>query len=274
MKTAWDNDKAVYNGMKKLGVDSIFNGHEHCNNGSILYDGIRFVYGLKSSRYDRYNRIAADGSLVTNGGVTPYVGGTAIDLNEDGSIKSIYHIVSSVELPKPEEDESDKTETVSITLDFNGRDFDATVNTSGIKNSVASLVLDTSTTPTGFSGQVYYKVCGSSSSLAAVGIKAGDSIDFERIKSFKVRMYVSEYTPTKSPLIRTYNDKDNMIQNEAQFATLGGVQGEWCEVEIKDLVSKYVNNGKLDDFVLVYRFYSNGVETPQCYFDSITISYT
>jgi hypothetical protein len=64
-KLAWDSDKTVYNGLKTLGVDSIINGHEHWNNGGLYYDGVRFIYGLKSSTYDRYNSIASDGRVVT-----------------------------------------------------------------------------------------------------------------------------------------------------------------------------------------------------------------
>ncbi len=96
MKGAWDSDKTVYNSMKELGVDSIFNGHEHLNNGNIFYDGIHFVYGLKSSTYDRYNSITAAGAVAAKG-VKPYVGGTAITLLEDGSIGEIRNIVAETE---------------------------------------------------------------------------------------------------------------------------------------------------------------------------------
>lgn len=63
MKNAWDTSKNIYNGMKELGVDSIFVGHEHCNSASVVYEGIRFQYGQKSSEYDRYNSVGDDGKI-------------------------------------------------------------------------------------------------------------------------------------------------------------------------------------------------------------------
>ncbi len=99
MKSAWDTDYTIFNGMKALGVDSIFVGHEHCNSASIVYEGVRFQYGQKSSLYDRYNWINnADGSI--EGGynttpfddpITPLIGGTVIPVSgEDGSIGTGY----------------------------------------------------------------------------------------------------------------------------------------------------------------------------------------
>ena len=98
MKYAWDSDYKVYEGMKKLGVDSIFVGHEHCNNVSVVYEGIRFTYGLKSSEYDRYNCILADGSVLGAYGYempkgnTPLIGGTVIVLSDtNGAITDCYN---------------------------------------------------------------------------------------------------------------------------------------------------------------------------------------
>ena len=94
MKSAWDMDYAIFNGMKELGVDSIFVGHEHCNSASIVYEGVRFQYGQKSSLYDRYNWLNNDGLI--EGGynttpfddpITPLIGGSVIPISsEDGSI--------------------------------------------------------------------------------------------------------------------------------------------------------------------------------------------
>ena len=55
LKSAWDQDNAVWEGIKQLGVDSIFVGHEHQNSISVIYQGVRLQYGQKSSAYDRYN---------------------------------------------------------------------------------------------------------------------------------------------------------------------------------------------------------------------------
>jgi hypothetical protein len=96
MKTAWDGSKKIFEGMKQLGVDSIFVGHEHCNSASVVYDGVRFQYGQKSSEYDRYNALNDKGEIVAvqiwNKGTTiPIVGGSVIVLSEtNGEIKDAY----------------------------------------------------------------------------------------------------------------------------------------------------------------------------------------
>ncbi|MBO5070862.1 MAG: hypothetical protein J6C37_10965 [Roseburia sp.] len=96
LKTAWDLDGSVWRGLKKLGVDSIFVGHEHCNSASVVYDGIRCQYGLKSSTYDRANYIQGDGTIVGSYSEAgkPIIGGTVIALSEkDGSIREAYHFI-------------------------------------------------------------------------------------------------------------------------------------------------------------------------------------
>ena len=94
LQNPWDSKYTVYNGMKKLGVDSIFVGHEHFNNAGVVYDGIRFQFGLKSSEYDRFNWIDNEGKII--GGYiktgTSLVGGTVIVLSEDdSSIQDAYN---------------------------------------------------------------------------------------------------------------------------------------------------------------------------------------
>lgn len=94
MKGPWDTNYAIFNDMKAMGVDSIFVGHEHCNNVSVVYEGVRFQYGLKSSEYDRFNCIDNEGNI--SGGYektgTSLVGGTVIVLSEtDGAIDDAYN---------------------------------------------------------------------------------------------------------------------------------------------------------------------------------------
>ncbi|MBQ8429415.1 MAG: metallophosphoesterase [Clostridia bacterium] len=90
LKGPWDYGYLVWLDMKDLGVDSIFVGHEHCNSASVVYEGVRFQFGQKSSTYDRYNCVLPDGTIATSGG-TPLIGGTVIPLSkEDGSIKNPY----------------------------------------------------------------------------------------------------------------------------------------------------------------------------------------
>lgn len=95
MKGPWDTSFTVFNGMKALGVDSIFVGHEHCNSVSIVYDGVRFQYGQKSSTYDRYNWLLSDGTIAGGytmpAGAKPLIGGTVIPVSKtDGSIGTGY----------------------------------------------------------------------------------------------------------------------------------------------------------------------------------------
>ena len=110
MKGAWDTSYAIFNGMKALGVDSIFVGHEHCNSVSIVYEGVRFQFSQKSSRYDRYNSVNEDGSITGNYGhdadAHPLMGGTVIPVSSvDGSIGTgyIYYVGNPFYFePKPE----------------------------------------------------------------------------------------------------------------------------------------------------------------------------
>ncbi len=96
LKGEWDSSNQVYEGFKRMGVDSIFVGHEHCNSASVVYEGIRFQFGQKSSQYDRFNCIEPSG-VVTGISGRPQaswkslIGGSVIVLSEtDGAIKDAY----------------------------------------------------------------------------------------------------------------------------------------------------------------------------------------
>ena len=47
------------------GADAILAGHLHQNNASILYEGVRLVFGTKSSRYDKYAEDLLGGTIFT-----------------------------------------------------------------------------------------------------------------------------------------------------------------------------------------------------------------
>lgn len=83
VKNIWDTDGAFWNLVKKYGIDSVLVGHEHCNAFSVLYDGVRLQYGLKSSTYDRNVYLKAtdvlSGSFATCG--IPLVGGTIMHMD-------------------------------------------------------------------------------------------------------------------------------------------------------------------------------------------------
>lgn len=81
----WDRDGAIYNKMKELGTDSILVGHIHSISASVVYDGIRFQYGQKSSTYDSANYRTANGSIVQTKDITagePLIGGTLMMMDE------------------------------------------------------------------------------------------------------------------------------------------------------------------------------------------------
>lgn len=94
MKNLWDENFTIFNGMKALGADSIFVGHEHCNSASVVYEGVRFQFGQKSSEYDRYNFLNADGTITDSAKGSrskSLMGGTVIPLSKtDGAIVNPY----------------------------------------------------------------------------------------------------------------------------------------------------------------------------------------
>lgn len=143
LKGAWDGSKEVWKGIKALGVDSIFVGHEHANSASIVYEGIRLQYGMKCSAYDRLNYVSANGDIEstyysTN---TPWVGGTVIKLSSDGTISDgyIYYCKDaggSIDWDsfKPAKDETvnglqkDTDFTMESGISVTGVKFDETIN--------------------------------------------------------------------------------------------------------------------------------------------------
>ena len=107
LKGPWDEDFAVYNGMKSLGTDSIFVGHEHCNSASVVYDGVRFQFGQKSSTYDRANYKKSDGSIVGASSAVgdAIIGGTVMKMSEaDGSFTDAYIYYCDTESEDSDED--------------------------------------------------------------------------------------------------------------------------------------------------------------------------
>ncbi len=89
----FDEDNTIYEGFKLLGVDSIFVGHDHEVSAGVILEGIRFQFGLKSTTYDSNIYIDENGSLkkswVPAG--TPMIGGTVLELDNDGTLKNVSH---------------------------------------------------------------------------------------------------------------------------------------------------------------------------------------
>ena len=89
----FDVDNTVYDTFKMLGVDSVFVGHDHEVTAGVVYEGIRFQFGLKSTTYDSNIYMDENGSLkkswVPAG--TPVIGGTVMELDCDGAMGNVYH---------------------------------------------------------------------------------------------------------------------------------------------------------------------------------------
>ena len=84
----FDSDRKIWNSIKELGVDSIFVGHEHANSASIVYEGVRLQFGMKSTTYDSLNYVSLSGEIehTVYSSVTPWVGGSVFSLDADGNI--------------------------------------------------------------------------------------------------------------------------------------------------------------------------------------------
>lgn len=50
--------------LKKIGTDGLFTGHYHCINTSIVWDGIRYTFGLKTGTYDYFHGDAMGGTKI------------------------------------------------------------------------------------------------------------------------------------------------------------------------------------------------------------------
>ena len=88
----WDKDDKVWNTFKELKVDSVFVGHDHEVSASVVYEGVRCQFGLKSSTYDSNIYVNENGKLVKSWvpAGTPMIGGTVMELDADGVIDNTY----------------------------------------------------------------------------------------------------------------------------------------------------------------------------------------
>ena len=84
----FDKDRSIWNGLKELGVDSIFVGHEHANSASIVYEGVRLQFGMKCTAYDSLNYVSDYGVIehTVYSTTTPWVGGSVFSMDADGNI--------------------------------------------------------------------------------------------------------------------------------------------------------------------------------------------
>ena len=92
----WDPDETITNRLIELGVDSFLVGHLHDIAASVVYEGVRYQFGLKSSEYCSFPAINADGTLgsaVDPTGVKPLIGGTVMKLNDKGKMHKVYNYI-------------------------------------------------------------------------------------------------------------------------------------------------------------------------------------
>ena len=261
------NDGIVHKAIKSTGAEIIFVGHEHCNSASVVYEGIRYQFGQKSSTYDRCNykvtKHTITGGTLLQG--TPIIGGTLIILEKGtGLISDAYIVYASgdIDVSKP----ANGTGKNTYTYDFNGTDFDINVTTDALKSLVTAKVLTKSVE--GATGEV---AGGQSDYLVCVGVNLNKELLRDSVASISLRMLVEELTPhSQNPLIRLYDNKNNSILAESAFSASGGEEGKWVDIELLDMIDRagLVNDGVIQPFTFVYRCYGADAKV---YFDSLTI---
>lgn len=67
----------VKDSFKRAEVDGVFFGHDHLNDCSVVEDGIRWTFGVKTGRYDYHS--------------VDKLGGTVIDISPDGKSFKVKH---------------------------------------------------------------------------------------------------------------------------------------------------------------------------------------
>lgn len=70
LESPWTLKRGVrwFDIAKAANTDTVFVGHQHVNNTSITYDGVRLTYGLKTGMYDEYQKGELGGTLLTLNG--------------------------------------------------------------------------------------------------------------------------------------------------------------------------------------------------------------
>ena len=102
MGVAWDSDYSVWNGLKALGMDSIFVGHVHAISAGVTYEGVKIQFGLKTGTYDALNYRNDSGNIVKDyaDAGNPITGATVIPVSRKDASVSPYHIVTQLEEDK------------------------------------------------------------------------------------------------------------------------------------------------------------------------------
>ncbi len=219
------------------------------------------------SEIDITSAVTSANALDANGYIDRFV----IGLREkSGETRVIYYDSLIIE---SEGDPFVSSLPTTDTYDFNGTDFSIASANAGI-GSYASVLADTSSVPAGFTGSVAGGSKGSNNHVT-VGVNFDQPIDTTKVTSVKVRMYVAGTTDTTSNIRIYVGSSDSTYEASPYYTTtLGGVIGEWSEIDITQYVTAdaaLTTGGYLDHFSIVFR--DRGSDTARMvYFDSLIIT--
>lgn len=267
---SWDNDKTVWNGIKALGVDSIFIGHLHTNTASLVYEGVRLTYGLKSSTYDQClyrkgNGYAASYSVLDN----PVIGGTAIDISSDGTA-DVHHIyysdIASKDDPIPAD--AERIALAGVEAEKQG------TNLSSLFTAMKSL----ENVPAGAGGSGVY---GAENIKHIGGTNGGvcTAVDLSKYTGDLDgrRIYLRYYIPTYQ---RSGNISWKLAENggakkgtdRMPYSTSDIQFDRWVNLDITDGVLKFISETGHANMGLTYWAGLKGSESASVYVDGIYIT--
>lgn len=186
-----------FNVAKNANTDTVFVGHQHVNNTSITYEGVRLTFGLKTGMYDEYQK----GEL----------GGTLLTLN--GSEATVNHIYSC----------DRETETFDYFVNATDREmWGARVNADATGEFVLTRTTDENELPENATG----------AALKAVRTYAGDGagvynyvrfITFKSVKAGKsYKIYFDLKTDTAGVYTIQYRNDENATKSVGTFSAEAG----------------------------------------------------
>ena len=162
------------------------------------------------------------------------------------------------------------SETTTTVYDVNGTDFDMTLNST----IVQAKPITNGSAPAGYTGSVVGRSVGNDN--VALAVNFGKPIYLSAITSVKVRMYVeapADGNEAGSELrILGATHTTNASYGHSAYADLGGVTGQWCEIDITNLLNTKVDkeaNGTIASFAVSFR---NKTSTNRAiYYDSVIV---
>lgn len=267
---SWDNDRTVWNGIKALGVDSLFIGHLHANTASMVYEGVRLTYGLKSSTYDQClyrtgNGYTASYSVLEN----PVVGGTAIDISSDGTadVRHIYYsdIVSNDD-PIPA-----SAERLAL----------GSIETAKQGNNLSSLftaMKNLENVPSGAGGDGVYgaegiKHIGGTNGGVCTAVDLGKYIGDLDGRKIYLRYYIPSYQKSGNVSWKlAENGGSKKGTDRMPYSTSEIQYDRWVNLDITAGVVKFISDTGHADIGLTYWAGLKGAESTSVYVDGIYIT--